>query len=231
MATLSILGLLDWDNKLFDKFNLPVDPSTIDPELYVKSDNLSVETLLDLIINECAELSLYLTSPDVFKKILLSWNKAMLPSWQKLYNSYCFKYNPIWNKDGTITRTETETRNLTDSDNVTGEATGSGNSTDDRDVNVTRKVSAFNSTTFENAEMTDTTDNNSRNYSDKTNTSSQTDSSHTGTITRQYKDVEQGNIGVTMTQRLIQEERNIYMNNIYDIIVQQFKYKFCILVY
>lgn len=231
MATMSILGMLNWNSKIFDNLKLPVNPATIDSDLYIEADNMSTDVLIDLIINECAELSLYLTNPDIFKKIMLSWNKAMLPSWQKLYNSYFLKYNPIWNKDGTIIRTETETRNISDSETETGEATGSGNSNDDRDVNVTRKVSAFNSTTFENAEMTDTSDNNDRTYSDKTNTSRNKNGNQQGTITRQYNDKEQGNIGVTMTQQLIAREREIYMNNVYDIIVQQFKEKFCILVY
>lgn len=40
-----------------------------------------------------------------------------------------------------------------------------------------------------------------------------------------------GNIGVTTTQKLIKEQRQIDLFNLYDIIVEEFKMRFCILVY
>ena len=40
-----------------------------------------------------------------------------------------------------------------------------------------------------------------------------------------------GNIGVTTTQKLIREQREIDLFNIYDIIIEDFKMRFCILVY
>lgn len=40
-----------------------------------------------------------------------------------------------------------------------------------------------------------------------------------------------GNIGVTTTQKLIREQRSIDLFNLYDIIIESFKMRFCILVY
>ena len=40
-----------------------------------------------------------------------------------------------------------------------------------------------------------------------------------------------GNIGVTTTQKLIREQRDIELFNLYDIIIEDFKMRFCILVY
>ena len=40
-----------------------------------------------------------------------------------------------------------------------------------------------------------------------------------------------GNIGVTTTQKLVREERDIDLFNLYDIIIEDFKMRFCILVY
>ena len=40
-----------------------------------------------------------------------------------------------------------------------------------------------------------------------------------------------GNIGVTTTQELIREQRDIDLFNLYDIIIEDFKMRFCILVY
>lgn len=40
-----------------------------------------------------------------------------------------------------------------------------------------------------------------------------------------------GNIGVTTTQKMIEEERRVSGFNIYDYIADSFKKRFCILVY
>lgn len=40
-----------------------------------------------------------------------------------------------------------------------------------------------------------------------------------------------GNIGVTTTQEMIKEQRSIDLFNVYDIIIEDFKMRFCILVY
>ena len=40
-----------------------------------------------------------------------------------------------------------------------------------------------------------------------------------------------GNIGVTTTQKLIREQREVDLFNLYDIIIEDFKMRFCILVY
>lgn len=40
-----------------------------------------------------------------------------------------------------------------------------------------------------------------------------------------------GNIGVTTTQKLISEQRDIDLFNLYDIIIEDFKMRFCILIY
>lgn len=40
-----------------------------------------------------------------------------------------------------------------------------------------------------------------------------------------------GNIGVTTTQKLIREQRVIDLFNVYDIIIEDFKMRFCVLVY
>lgn len=40
-----------------------------------------------------------------------------------------------------------------------------------------------------------------------------------------------GNIGVTTTQEMIRQQRNIELFNLYDIIIEDFKMRFCILIY
>lgn len=40
-----------------------------------------------------------------------------------------------------------------------------------------------------------------------------------------------GNIGVTSTQQMIREQRDVELFNLYDIIIEDFKMRFCILIY
>lgn len=69
------------------------------------------------------------------------------------------------------------------------------------------KVAAYNSSAYE-----------PRSYGENT---------RGGTVTR----TEQGNIGVTSTQHLIEEERAVAQFNIYDAISSDFKNRFCLMVY
>lgn len=77
----------------------------------------------------------------------------------------------------------------------------------------TDQRSAYNASTFQNQEKTiidhDATD--------------------TGTVKRVRR--EQGNIGITTTQQMIKEEREVDQFSIYDYIVRSFKERFCIMVY
>lgn len=52
-----------------------------------------------------------------------------------------------------------------------------------------------------------------------------------GTKSGQHTLHAHGNIGVTTTQKLIREQREVEKFNLYDIIIEEFKMRFCILVY
>lgn len=52
-----------------------------------------------------------------------------------------------------------------------------------------------------------------------------------GTVELKKTGNSKGNIGVTTTQQMIEQERNVVEFNIYDYIVDSFKKRFCILVY
>lgn len=55
------------------------------------------------------------------------------------------------------------------------------------------------------------------------------DSTSRGKVTRTR--TEQGNIGITSTQELIERERDVAQFNLYDQIIEEFKRRFCIMVY
>ncbi len=79
----------------------------------------------------------------------------------------------------------------------------------------TGKVTGFNTSDFQNADQT----------------ISESGASESGELAEKIVRRETGNIGVTSTQELIQREREIAEFNLTDFIVQDFKRRFCIMVY
>lgn len=178
MALMSVMGLYQYDDTIFENMQLPA--------------GVSKDTLVANILTECAELEVVIPDPNIFKRVLLFWSNKNLQAWEKIYQAQHAEYNPLWNKDGTYE--ETETRDL----KSTGETTG--------------QVSAYNTNAFQNASK---------------NNASGTD---TGTVTRTRR--EYGNIGVTTSTFMLTEEMEFRQKyNVYDIILEDFKSRFCIMVY
>ena len=242
-GTMSVIGLYQWDNTLFSLLTLP--------------EGLDKSTLIDFILSECSDLEILYPNPEVLKGLIGVWSVTQQYSWGKLYATMQLEYNPIDNYDRTETRTlaSQAAGNSTDggSDTVTSADTGTdtttstdggtdattGNSTD------LNQVKAFDTAanTFTDREK-DTVNNSSSTTYGKTNTNT-TQFGKTNTNTTQYghtnnnayskNDTENirayGNIGVTTTQQMIEQERDIAKFNIYQVILDEFKQHFCLLVY
>ena len=387
---ISILTLYQIDNTLFQNMELPARPFTDRgyEDLFLTGWDLDKDTLVENLLMELAELNVLYTDPTFMKYAITTWSKKNKAVWQALYETLFFKYNPIWNKNGTLKHTAEETRNLANGLTVSG--TGSGtmtettgntrvtdadevtqrdetsrrtitegmdgtvtetetprvqdtaqttyNTNEERDYltthggtvvtdktvsgsqnelsednwteNTTTQVSAFDATTWQNREKSDTThagtgekniihsdtgrdtvtdtstvadtgdlaktgtetlvtshsgenekvtdydttrttqdnltehgDDISRELDEtvtdngtRSQTTSSTDSrtqtgTNTGTVETEFTDQEYGNIGVTMTQQLIEAERDLVRFNIYDLIIDDFKQRFCVLIY
>ena len=293
------MGMYDWDNTLLDSLvaalptpdKIPTDyPGLYYPGLPIDAEQFKINLIL-----ETAELEVLYTDPDFLKLAIGAWANKEYQKWQLMYNTMYYRYNHIWNKDGTITYTETETRNLstdidrnntrtetvdeTTTQNLTQTNTGTNTRTDDlseqttnnlqrtdnldRDMTTLNEVAGFNSESFVNANQSTESGTDDRTVSDtgtvtidnsgtvtnendlsQTNTgtvaregdNTTTDSGaenrqDTGTITREHETKETGNIGITMTQQMIDAERVTINYNVQDYIIQEFKKRFCLLIY
>lgn len=192
-ATLTILGLWQYDHTVLDGLQVP--------------QGVSLATVRDNLLMECAELEVLYPDPVFMKQAVTSWSAMMAPVWQELYDTTQYDYNPIWNKDGTIT--ETVTRDLDTSDN------GSISSNSEN----TSQTKGYNSTTWADS-------NKDTGTAGSTTTATGTED-ETTTLSR----IEKGNIGVTTTQQMIKEQREVVEFNIMQRIIDDFKMRFCILVY
>ena len=220
-ATMSLLGLYQADPTLFDNLELP--------------EGLEADTLRDNMISELAELEVIYPDPVFMKSAIGFWSKKQIRVWTELYETLLYDYNPIWNKDGT----KTETRDLAATEDVTDGNTHSHDITSTRnlahtdDSTTTESVFGFNSSTAADANKTvldmDTSDTGTvRDAGSSSDTRSiDRDTTDTGTVTT----VEQGNIGVTSTQSLIKEQREVVQFNVYDYIIADFRKRFCLMVY
>ena len=173
MMLLSIMGLYEYDNNLFQGLQLP--------------EGLNRENVINEILLQCAELEIVYPNIDIMKLAITTWSIANQYTWQKLYDTMVVEYNPIWNVDATV--------------NIDRNTSGTGNATD--------AVKGFNSNAW--AE------------SDKTDTSS---AAEEDVIERRT-----GNIGVTTTQQMLEQERKIADFNMISFIAQSFKQRFCLLIY
>lgn len=277
---LSILGLYRADKTIFDNMVLPDASFSQEYDgLYITPLPIEKDVLIFSILSELSQFSAVYTDPEFMKEAIHAWSVRKLWSWQKLYESFFYKYNPIWNKDGKITHSDLETRDLSTSGSgtgaitrernierdTTGTTTGSNeetttgtteeSGTSQNGNTNTRSVTSYNDDTLKQAEQivdsgtgsssgtseTSTTTEGSadttstgRETGTETETESRTDGrtgTDTGTVKHEYEAYERGNIGVTMTQDMIEKDRELYRNNIYDIIIKDFKEQFCIMIY
>lgn len=248
-ATLSIMGLYNYDNSVLDGLiqNLPTAAKIPVDDIYVAGQDLNADALVTELLAQAGELEFIYPNPEAAEKIITAWALINAERWQRLYNTMWFSYNPIWNKDGTITRTETESRDLSTTDNGTITSNGTGKETRNltttdapsMTTTETEKVAGYNSNDFVNStqKLTETGGTNSQsdtgtveNIGNSTSSSENT-KTDTGTITRTYTDRETGNIGVTETQTMIRDERAVIDFNMSQIIINDFISRFCILVY
>lgn len=248
-ATLSIMGLYNYDSSVLDGLiqNLPTAAKIPVDDVHIAGQDLNADALVTELLAQSGEQEFIYPNPDAARKIITAWALINADRWQRLYNTMWFSYNPIWNKDGTTTRTEIESRDLTITDNGTNDNKGKG--TEKRDLKLTetpsttttetQKIAGYNSNDFANSEQR-TIENGGTNDTFNTGTvensvegSSIISNTKTdrGEITRTYSDRETGNIGVTETQTMIQDERAVVNFNMSQIIINDFISRFCILVY
>lgn len=250
---LSIITMYNYDPSIFDDLSLPAE---LDKDLV--TDNIMLELgELELLYNDPNMMKFAISrwSSKELKKWEELYDTTVLD-----YNPI-ENYNRTDDFTDTETRdlatSNIETRDLAETDNETRDlATGVIGNTNTSDIDVEtgansvlKETAAYNAPSLvSNSLDTETrgTTNTKTVGTDTTQTGTDTgtvDASKTdtgtvadagtdsGTIEMRKVGNAKGNIGVTTTQQMIQQEREVVEFNIYDYIVDSFKLRFCILVY
>lgn len=240
-ASLSILGLYQREPTLFDELELPA--------------GMKKDVLIDNILYEAASLEAYYPDPNFMKFMIGRWSFMNQNVWQKLYDTTVLEYNPIYNYDRTeewtenekmldgrtAASTETETRNLKTGE--TSRTDSNGDVTTTGTMKTELNVSGYNEVTFTPSEETIETPDTMT--SNNVIVDGARDVTDTGTVSIDKKDTESldrkrdnlrsgrafGNIGVTTTQQMIQQERETVTFNMYKVITDSFVDRFCLMVY
>lgn len=228
-SLLSILTLYKFDMTLFDAMEIP--------------EGVDRDCLVNNLLMELAEFEVIYPEPEFMKFAIEMWSKKEVAQWSKLYVTTQLDYNPIENYNRTENISETETRDLEMNESRALESTSKVDSTTSGNASNTGtdSNSVFNKA-FNNADdvLTERQDNT---LGSQTDTTGKIDTTETfndggsinkddkGTIKMEKSNNIFGNIGVTTTQQMIEQERDSVKFNIYDYIIDAFKGRFCILVY
>ena len=246
-ATFTLLGAYYYDNNLFDGLKLPDKIFSEGYEnLFQELIPMDKDVFIHNLLMECGQLSLVYADPEFLKAEISYWSAMHQIDWRQMYETIFYKYNPIWNKDGIINETEsgnvtgrsgnTRTLNTSKTEQHSGKDEYSKGGSDDSTT--TSYVNAYDSGTGTEHDKTvlddDWTESGDTTHGEKIVTTetgtvadSATKSEESG---RNNSRTETGNIGVTMSQQMIEAQRNVIFN-MYSYIIGQFKERFCLLVW
>ena len=213
-ATLSILGLYQYDDTIFDDISLP---TSVD-------ENILIPNLLA----ECAELELIYPDWDFMKMMIDAWSEKELPTWERIAELAALEYNPIENYDRREDAVDTENRKRDTNRTDTIENTSNGNSVNNTDT--LNRVAGFNTPALGVKDKSTTGNVSTVNNSGESKQSvieGETDNSG-----RTHSSRIHGNIGVTTPAQMITSEMELAPQlNVINYIIKSFKQRFCLLVY
>lgn len=182
---------------------------------------LDKDTLINSIMDVCGMNEPIYPEIEILQIKVQYFFKKHKEQFDKLVYLYSLKYdkdyNPIWNKDGTKTHIETTERSK---DNTVDNLHNSLINDNGEDIN---QVSAYDSNGFSNDSKTTNTNKRNESGNDKTNGKEKEN------INLTIEDIEKGNIGVTTTADMINQEIDLQSKfNVYEVIARMFFDELCL---
>ena len=121
---LSIMGMYEYDNSLFDGLDVPT---------YTDKNNtvhvVNKTDVINSILLNCAELEVIYPKFDIMKLAIGVWSASEQDTWRKMFATQMVEYNPLWNVDADIVNIESvmgfnESSNWSDAAKETQRRTG-----------------------------------------------------------------------------------------------------------
>lgn len=220
-AKFTLIGCYQYYNNkqgdLFEKLTLP--------------EGLNKDTLTSNILLKGGEFEVQSGSPVFIHDAIEIWAKVYEATFTRWLNALAIEYAPLENYD--------RMEHWTDERDTAGSLTGSGTSnstgtldtTYDEDTTVERTKSAYDSSSYQpyDKEETDTHATTDTDTTDRTTTS--VNNSTTGSDDSEHNGRVHGNIGVTTSQQMLNQELDLGYWVIYERITDLFLREFVIPVY
>lgn len=94
---LSIVGMYEYDNSLFDGLDVP---TYTDKAGVVHTVDKS--KVINSILLNCAELEILYPNFEIMKLAIGVWSASEFDTWRKMYETQMAEYNPLWNVDADV---------------------------------------------------------------------------------------------------------------------------------
>lgn len=188
-------------------------------ELMDLPTGINKDTLCSNILLQGGEFEVQHGNPQFIHDAIGIWSQAWKESLQRWVDALTIEYAPLENYD--------RMEHWTDETDVEGTGTSNSVGTLDNTTNGTVETtkSAYDSSTYQPYDKVESTEVSDTDTTDRTNTTmtSDQDSEHNGRI--------HGNIGVTTSQQMLNQELDLGYWNLYQRITQLFLQEFVIPVY
>ena len=230
---LTMIGLYNYDNTLFDGLTLP--------------NGINKQIAVDEILMRAGEFEVNYPDIDFMKLAIEHWGKKHYRTFEKWIDALNIDFEPLYNYDryeeyeDNRNKANKSDANTTSTGNTNSKTNASSNTNtvSTNDVDLTHSVSAYDAATYQprDKEVTDgdsTVKGNgvSSSISDDT----RTDSENTRMNAAENENIKHtahlyGNIGVTTSSALLEEYIRVERFNIYEQLADIFVDEFCIGVY
>lgn len=205
MATLTLIGLYNYDNTLFDNWTLP--------------DGVDADTLKNTILLDGGEFEALYSDIDFLKLAIETVADKWYRTFEKWTSALNLTYDPIYNYDRYESWTDDGTTKNTDTTTNKGTAQSSGKSVNNSFVN------AYDNNTLVQDAQTEAS------QTEQANTSNTNNSTQNGSHNTEHTGHIYGNIGVTTSQDMLKAELDLARWNLYEHIASVFIRELCIMVY
>lgn len=224
-AKITLMGLykiMSYEGKdLFDYLSFPAG---IDKDVAVAT-----------ILQKGSEFEVMYADPEYTRASISYWSKKWFWTFNKWIKAMQEEYDPLHNYDRHEKWTDNNTHSDDDVISSTGSSTDEANGTttfhDDSTNELTK--SAFDSSTYSPYEKTIAQDDSTTGTNTSAAASSKNDETrnNTGQFENVHEGYMYGNIGVTSSQDMLQQEFDVAMFSLYDRIADIFMQEYCIPVY
>lgn len=190
-ATLSVLGLYNFDSSLFDEMTYPSGFT-----------NDEKQTVVGNILMECAELEFLFPDFNAAKQAIGLWSRLNVAVWERIFTAANLEYNPIENYNRTELETIADDRTDTHSGNDVTRSSG----VDSRALTST-KTETHSGSDSKQISSTDSETNSGTDSRQLSSTGSETNSG-TDTQTNKISGYDSGNL-VDHDQNLLQHGHGV----------------------